>query len=236
MRTKTFAVYVILPVACVAAAIVVPPSPVRWFVTAMAIFAVSVVFYVIGKRRRPAADDGSAGPEGGQQLGRFQFSLGMLLGFVTLAVCLVAEITWQRQLENQWNDAYRVMQVSDIVEEAARKANVHFSGCDSGSGSRDRESYDYREWRTWPGVEIPGGFLNTIISSISDRLQELGAVRTGWGEGGDSSESTDSNPVYSCTEIEYRYGEATGRIVLRLVSWGGKEPGGFLFLDHTQRR
>ena len=160
MRTKTFAVFVILPVSCVAAAIVVPPSPFRWFATALAIFAVSVSFYVIGKRRRPAADGGSAVPDGGQGLGRFQFSLGMLLGFVTLAICLTAEIAWYRQLEHQWTNAYRLLRVSDIVEQAAGKANVRFGGCFAEHPAyRERESYDRREWRTRPGVKIPDGFL-----------------------------------------------------------------------------
>ena len=121
MRIKTTAIFAILPVSCVAAAIIVPPSPFRWFGTAMAIFVVSLFFYVIGKRHRATAEAASAAPQDGQGLGRFQFSLGMLLGFVTLAVCLIAEITWQRQLESQWADAYRLMRVSEIVEEAAKK-------------------------------------------------------------------------------------------------------------------
>jgi hypothetical protein len=236
MRTRTFAVFAILPVSCVVAAIIVPPSPFRWFATAMAIFAVSTSFYVVSKRRQFRAGQAPTAPEDGQQLGRFQFSLGMLFGFVTLAACLIAEITWQRQLESQWADAYRLMGISDVVEQAAGTVNVPFSGCAYDSATCDRVSYDNRCWAVQRGVNIPDCFLYTIESSIFGRLRELGAVKIGGGVRHGSSAPADSDPVVSGTDIVYRYGDATGKIVLLLVSRGGKGSGGFLFMYHTQLR
>ena len=101
MHSRTAVLFLVLPVSCVVAALVLPADPWHWFLLTMAIFGVSVATYFVGKRHGRAKLTPPVDPDAGRGMRRFQFSLGALLGLTTLVACLFAQIAWQCQLNEQ---------------------------------------------------------------------------------------------------------------------------------------
>jgi hypothetical protein len=243
-RTKTFAVFTILPVSCVVAAILVPSSPFRWFATAMAIFAVSTSFYVVGKRRQFRAGQAPTAPEDGQQLGRFQFSLGMLFGFVTLAACLIAEITWERQLDRQWQHRIQageeLLNASAIVARDLKGISVG-SSSESRYGCNDTVAHCDDWWAVSSQSPITKALVDSLAGTISDRLCRQDAQADVQIAGdlvgtGVSLEGVISGPCLFGKRIQYSRGPVRGIIVVRFVTWDDQRRNGFLLLIHDQFR
>jgi hypothetical protein len=240
MHNRTAALLLVLPISCVVAALVLPADPLHWFLLTIAIFAVSVALYFVGKRHGRKSMERTTPPPIRRGRRRLQFSLGALLGFTTLVACLFAEMTWQRQVDDKLNDQLarqrkdidRVMQVSvsSVIGQAVR--NVPYLCSSAGSGGDGKVAYESGYWALAHEAKLPDGFLDAITASISDRLRKLGATAEAASHTG-ARHPNDPDPFWSGREMQYHCRNMKGKIVLRLVPWGGKNSGGVLFMDHT---
>ena len=239
-QNKTVAPLSILVVSFLAALITVPPNPLRWYVTAFAIFIVSYLCCRVGERQKQTTSQSPSDLGGCQPTKRFQFSLRTLVAIVSLAAFLFAGIAWSHQLLSQlqeraaFGDKINSLMQADLSNYLPGVQVVSSGG---GSGGSFDSAETGWSWQVKPGSRIPDDFLDTMGCKIKGRLRELGAYIHGHGSSGLGGGSTDDGiPVSSSRDFSYQVGDIRGTIVLRLISWGGPNRGGIVFLDHLQAR
>jgi hypothetical protein len=231
---KTGATLWILVVSFLAAVATVPPNPACWYVTAIAIFVVSLVCYRVGRQEKQVVTQTPSDLNGVDAAGRFQFDLRTLVVIVALAAFVFAGIAWWQQLEKRAMFGHQISALMETdLSNYLPDARIVSSG-GSGGGS-DRHAVTNFSWEYEPGSKIPHDFLDTMDRKIAARLRELGADVCGTGgdrRGGSGSDG--SVPASESRALEYRVGDICGTVIVRIVSWGGPNRGAIVFLDHLQ--
>jgi len=190
------------------------------------------------------AEKAPAELEGGQRSGRLQFSLAALLGFVTLAACLMAEITWERQLDRQWRHRMEageeLLNASAIVARDLKGISVG-SSSESRYGCNDTVAHCDDWWAVSSQSPITKALVDSLAGTISDRLcrQDAQADVQIAGDLVGTAVSVDgviSGPCLFGKRIQYSRGAVQGIIVVRFVTWDDQRRNGFLLLIHDQFR
>ena len=175
-RNETVAPLSILVVSFFAALLTVPPNPLRWYVTAFAIFIVSYFCCRVGERQRQIIPQSPSDVNDSQPAQRFQFTLRTLVSIVTLAAFLVAGIAWSNQLLSQlvqratFGDKINSLMLADLSDYLPGVQVVSSGGSTGGSFDCAETGWS---WQVKPGSRIPDLFLDTMGGKIEARLQEL---------------------------------------------------------------
>lgn len=236
MQSKTVSPLSILVASFLVALITVPSGPLRWYLTAAAIFVVSFVCYRLGERRQQAITQSPSDRKDGHSRVRFQFALRTLVAMVTLAAFVVAGIAWDHQLKEPETLGNRIndLMQADLSDYSPSLQVVSSGGSDGGSQDSAETHWS---WALGPGSRISDEFLDLMARKIENRLCQIGAHIHGDASSAGGGDPTDERvPRSSGRDFSYQMGNIRGTVVLRLIFWGGPSRGGIVFLDHIQVR